>query len=54
MERAHIVGMVDMMRREVASDAQARFTGVGSDNQNEGRPRLSSLATMGTAVVRQV
>ena len=42
------------MRRVVASDAQARFTGAGSNNKYEGRPRLSSLATMGTAVVKQV
>jgi len=42
------------MRRVVASGAQARFTGVGGDNKDEGRPRLSLLAMMGTAVVKQM
>jgi hypothetical protein len=45
---------ITTMRRAVAFDAQARFTGAGSDNKYEGRPRLSSMATMGTAVVGQV
>ena len=40
------------MRRTVAPDSQARFTGVGSHN-DEGRPRLL-VSVMGTAVVEQV